>query len=100
MLKPDGRPVSEYEMVPVGESVAWRKRDTQVPARLVWSPGLSSVTTELTAQPNVWVAVAVPSVADTVTLYGLSVSALLPIVPLTRPVDELMLRPVGRPSAL
>ena len=54
----------------------------------------------LTVQVKPMGTLMVPSVTVTVTLYGLADAALKSIVPLMRPLEELMPSPLGRLLAL
>jgi hypothetical protein len=53
-----------------------------------------------TVQVKLWLALLVPSDADTVVAYGLPEGAVLETVPEINPVVELIDSPVGKPVAL
>src|SRR5436309_14110928 len=99
-LRPEGRPLADQVRVSPAASVADRDNDPASPAALVWSAGPSSVIRGLTNQLKVWLPLLLPAVAVSVTLYGLSVSAVFATVPLRMPLVLLRLTPDGKPVAV
>src|SRR5205809_539036 len=101
MLRPAGRPVALQVSGSPSLSLALIGRVTGAPSLLFWLPALLTTgVSAATFQVKVTLPVLWPSLADTVTLYGLPLTAALVIVPLRTPVLESMLRPGGRPVAL
>ncbi len=66
MLKPLGKPLALYVIVPPGE-VALTCTDTVSPVALACAPGLTKATRGVTVHTNDWLDVALPCVAVTVT---------------------------------
>src|SRR5262249_6679003 len=99
MVSPVGRAAALYVSGPPSLSVALIGNRTSSPTALLWLPGLTRRTCA-TVQVKLVLALAVPCVAVSVTVYGLPVCAPVAIVPLISPVVLLMLRPVGNPVAL
>ncbi len=73
--------------------------ETASPSALLWSSGVVRVTGLVTSQVKVVRALYVPSAAKRATVYGPLAASPAATVPLTAPVEALMLSPPGRPTA-
>ncbi len=73
--------------------------DTASPSRLLWPPGFVTPTA-LTVHWMVWLELATPSEAVSVTVYGVVLDAEFSMVPLMVPAAGSMASPGGRPLAV